>query len=402
LYVPESFLSFDASSFASDIGLPELGALVLAPFLAGDPLEKELPAIASAAFDFPAPLRFVRSAKVKARTAVLELFHGPTAAFKDFGARFLAECISRRPSSKPRTVLVATSGDTGGAVAGAFHGKPGIEVWVLYPKGKISARQEKQIAGWGGNVRAFAVHGDFDACQRIVKEAMADESFRAERGFISANSINIGRLLPQVLYYAQASLRFRGETGTAPSIVVPTGNLGNAVAALYAKRIGFPVARVHLATNANRAIPDFFSSGRWEPHATIATLANAMDVGNANGFERLRHLYPDLAALRRDVDSRSIGDEEIRAHIREGVKSWGETWCPHTATAVAVREAMPEEDAIVVATAHPAKFETIVEPLIGRSVPVPPPLQDLLGKPSKSCEIEPNLASFRLLSTETR
>lgn len=404
LYVPAEFprLGPDHAPGAFDglSTLPEIGELLLAPFFAGDPLAESLGEICRAAFDFPVPLK-----PLPRRTAVLELFHGPTAAFKDIGARFLAECLSRiamgggggstTTGEQPLTVLTATSGDTGGAVAAAFHGRPGVEVVILYPKGLISPRQERQLTVWGGNVRAFAVRGDFDACQRLVKDAFADPSLRATRRLTSANSINIGRLLPQMVYYAVAGLEYQREHGVAPGVVIPTGNVGSAVGAFWAKRVGLPIRQVALATNANRTITEFLAGGEWAPRPTVATLASAMDVGNPSNMERLFHLFGGADAARRELRAILVDDEVIREQIRAGPERWGEVWDPHTATAVAAREELGTDDWIVVATAHPAKFETIVEPLIGRSVPIPESLARLLDRPSRTEELEPDLDELR-------
>ncbi len=391
LYVPERFPVGEIAQLDTMGAYDRFAAELLEPYFAGDTLARELHAICKAAFDFPIPLRLRKDG-----VGVLELFHGPTAAFKDIGARFLAECLARDPSPKARTVLVATSGDTGGAVAAAFHGKPDIEVFVLYPKGKISARQEKQIACWRGNVRAVAVNGTFDDCQRVVKEALRDAELTKRRRFVSANSINIARLLAQVTYYAKSSSEYWQQTGETAGFIVPTGNLGNAFAALWAKRIGFPIGTVVLATNANRAVPDYFSTGDYRPQPTTATLANAMDVGDPSNMERLTWLYPKVDELRRDVTAISISDAEITGAIRTSFAdtNGGEIWCPHTATAVVAREKLGGSNWVLVATAHPAKFETIVEPLIGRKVEVPAALAVLLEREAKFVEIEPTLVAF--------
>src|SRR6185437_16250838 len=237
LYVPTEWPRAQASSFTLRESLAGIGAKLLAPFAAGDPLAPSLPEITTEAFDFPAPVVALGSG---GRLAVLELFHGPTAAFKDFGARFLAACLARLrgPASRPLTILVATSGDTGGAVAAAFHGRPGIEVGVLFPKGLVSPTQERQLTCWGGNVRSFAVRGTFDDCQRMVKQAFLDPQLRQKKDLSSANSINLGRLLPQAVYYASTSLRLWRETDAPVSFVIPAGNLGNAMACLWARKIG--------------------------------------------------------------------------------------------------------------------------------------------------------------------
>lgn len=392
LYVPEHFPELYLSDFRHAQSLPEVARVLLAPFFAGDALEGELPAICDEAFHFPAPLLPVAEG-----THVLELFHGPTAAFKDFGAQFLAAVMQRIPGddARPLTVLVATSGDTGGAVAAAFHGRPGVRVVVLYPKGRVSARQEKQLTVWGDNVQALAVHGDFDDCQRLVKEAFADEELAAARRLTSANSINLGRLLPQMVYYAAATLHYVRETGVLPGFVIPSGNLGNATACLWARAVGLPVREVLLATNANPTLTDFLATGRWEPRPAVPTLASAMDVGDPSNVERLVDLYGGWTQLRRRARGIAVSDEQIRTQIRSAPQRWGMVWDPHTATAAAARAQLSSSDWVLVATAHPAKFEMVVEALIGRELEVPPALQRLLDRPGAATEIEPDLAALR-------
>jgi threonine synthase len=396
LYVPEQFPALPPGALDGAASLADVAARLLAPFFAGDPLEGELGEICREAFTFPVPLKELRDG-----TAVLELFHGPTAAFKDVGARFLAGVLSRARGDDPRplTILVATSGDTGGAVAAAFHGRPGVEVAVLFPAGMVSPRQEMQLTTWGGNVRAFAVRGDFDACQRLVKAAMADDVLRAERRLSSANSISIGRLLPQMAYYAWAATEWMRRHGAEPGFIVPTGNLGNAAAAMWARRMGVPIREIVLATNANPAITAFTGGAEWAPQPTVSTLATAMDVGNPSNMERVLHLFGGPDATRGALRAAQVTDDEIRRVIREGAAAWGETWDPHTATAVAVRERLRGEGWIMVATAHPAKFEQIVEPLVGRDIPVPPELQALLDRPSHAEPLEPTLDAFRAALT---
>ena len=394
LYVPERFPSIDPQGIGPRGSIVEIAARVLEPFLEGDRLAGEVDALSARAFDFDVPLEPIADA-----TSVLELFHGPTAAFKDFGARFLAECVQalerESEDGRPLTVLVATSGDTGGAVAAAFAGRAGTRVAVLYPKGGVSPRQEHQLTCWGGNVRAFAVRGTFDDCQRMAKAAFRDAAIQRACRLTSANSINIGRLLPQVAYYAAASLWSRDATGEIPGFVVPTGNVGNAVGAFWAKRLGFPVRRVVMATNANRPIVDWFETGTWHPRASLATLANAMDVGDPSNMERLFHLYPDRGVLLGDAEAHSIDDDTIRRTIAEGPGRYGRVFCPHTATAIRVREDLGPESWVVVATAHPAKFETIVEPLVGRTIEPPPRLAELLGRETEVTEIAADLADLR-------
>jgi threonine synthase len=384
LYVPEHFPEFKVEDFDGLDSLPDIAEKFLAPFFEGDELSAHLSDICREAFNFPVPL-----VELNEETAVLELFHGPTAAFKDVGARFLASCVSRLPGR--RTVLVATSGDTGGAVAAAFSGRANVEVVILFPKGLVSPRQEKQLTCWGAGVRAFAVRGDFDDCQRVVKAAFADRKLSLGRGLLSANSINLGRLLPQAAYHAAASLWYLRRRGARAGLVVPTGNLGNAVAAFWARAAGLPVREIALATNANRAVPDYFKSGAWGARPTVRTLANAMDVGNPSNIERLLHLHPDFDELKSFARAFAVNDEEIKRTIEDEARTSGRVFDPHTAAAVRVRALLATPHWVVVATAHPAKFESVVEPLVGRVVETPPALAELLDKESARVEIEPTL-----------
>lgn len=384
LYVPAHHLRVDAAAIAPDAGLAEVAAAILAPLFAGDPLAPQLPAIARQALDFATPLRPLAGAD---DSWLLELFHGPTAAFKDVGARFLAQTMARLPGDgRERTVLVATSGDTGAAVAAAFHRRPGFRVLILYPDGRVSPRQAHQLGAFGDNVRALRVAGSFDDCQALAKQAFADAGLRAQRPLLSANSISLGRLLPQMSYYAQAALAHRHAHGELLNFIVPTGNLGNAVAALMARSMGLPIGTVALAGNGNRSLADFLAGADYAPRASIATLANAMDVGAPSNIERLRWLYPDDVVLRASVPAASVDDGAIRAAIADADRRHGVAACPHTACGLAMlaqlRAAGDRRPWAVAATAHPAKFESIVEPLIGRAVPLPPALADLLDRPA--------------------
>lgn len=392
LYIPETWPKFESTDFETLSSMHDVALKILRPFFSGDRLEGQLRSILESTLHFPIPLK-----SLKGDTAVLELFHGPTNAFKDVGARFLSECVARLrdPGAPLATVMVATSGDTGGAVAGAFFGRPGIEVLILFPKGRISARQEKQLTCWGGNVKTFAVHGTFDDCQRLVKTALHDSNWRKDKTLISANSINIGRLLPQMIYYAHSSLTYWRSKGHQPSFIIPSGNLGNAVASMWAKKMGLPIDHIVLATNSNPSVTEYFKTGEWKSFETQVTLANAMDVGNPSNMERVLALYPDFKQLKKDISAVSVSDDEIRSTIADGKSNWNEIWCPHTATAVRARERLGGHHWILVATAHPAKFESIVEPLIGEEVPVPAELQTLLDRPSHIQEIEPTLQALK-------
>ena len=399
LYVPESLPRLHASAFVPNATLAQTAARLLAPFFEADALAAELDAICAETFTFEVPLKPLATA----HDFTLELFHGPTAAFKDFGARFLAACMRRLPraNSTPLTILVATSGDTGAAVGAAFAGAPGFRVVILYPDGRVSPRQAHQLGAFGANVQALRVAGSFDDCQRLVKQALADTELRTHVPMSSANSISLGRLLPQMAYFAHAALAHRQMQGTLLNVVVPTGNLGNACAGMLARACGLPIGRIALATNANLALHDFFAGGAYAPRASVATLANAMDVGAPSNFERLRWLYPDDERLRREFCVDAIGDEAIAATIRDRHARHAEVFCPHTATAIRMLEALRQEGAsgdwAVAATAHPAKFDGIVEPLIGRAVEVPPALAELLARPSRAQPLPADYAALRTM-----
>jgi threonine synthase len=399
LFVPTELPSVDAGALAAETSLPALATVALDGFFAGDRLHPMLAGIAAAALDFAAPTTAVAGSEHP--LFALELYHGPTAAFKDFGARFLAEslqCLERRAAS-PLTILVATSGDTGGAVAAAFHRRPWVRIVILYPKGLVSPRQEQQLTCWGDNVSSLRVDGTFDDCQRLVKEAFVDADLHARHRFSSANSINIGRLLPQMVYYVASSLEVRRRTGAAASYVVPAGNLGNAFAAVWARALGFPIDRIVLAHNLNRTVPEYLASGLWQPRPSVPTLASAMDVGNPSNMERLRFHYPTLDALRLQVSADSVDDDAIRARIRADYQRYGRAWCPHTATAAEVYARLGAADRrarpwVLVATAHPAKFNEIVEPLIGTAIEVPESLARLLRLPQQVTNIAPTLKAL--------
>lgn len=401
LYVPERLPRVPAGSVRC-VSLPETARDLLAAFFAGDELAGHQEAIAREALDFPAPLTPLEPGAGE----VLELFHGPTAAFKDFGARYLSACLQRLQQEQGRgrtrrlTILVATSGDTGSAVAAAFHKRAHADVIVLYPKGMVSPRQEQQLTCWDENVRTLAIPGTFDDCQRLVKAAFQDASLRATHRFSSANSINIGRMLPQMVYYASASLQVFERTGQRASFIVPSGNLGNALACLWARETGMPIEAIVLAHNANRTVPDFMESGEWRPRASVATLASAMDVGNPSNMERLVHLYPEIPARSAGLSACSISDAAIRERITADFHTYGRIWCPHTATAAEAYARLPAAQRrtqrwVLVATAHPAKFSEIVEPLIGREVPVPGTLAALLDRPRRVTEIDATLDALR-------
>ncbi len=396
LYMPETLPCFTPTDFDGDATLAQVGKRLLRPFFAGEVLEGELDAICDAAFAIDPPLR----AFGETNDYILELFHGATAAFKDYGAGFLAAALAALPrGDKPLTIVVATSGDTGAAVGAAFHRKPGVRVAILYPDGRVSPRQAHQLGCFGDNVRAFRVAGSFDDCQRLVKTLLSDAAFKQEVPLGSANSISLGRLLPQMAYYAHASLAHWRASGRPLNFVVPTGNLGNALACFLARRMGLPIGELVLANNANDALAKFFEGGDYAPQPSIATLANAMDVGAPNNFERLQWLEPDAASLRAQLSAESVGDDAIRATIVDTWKRYGETVCPHTACAVRVLQRLRtrgvDGDWAAVSTAHPAKFPEVVEPLIGQEVPLPPALATMLERPSHAQPLADDAEALR-------
>jgi threonine synthase len=387
LLIPEGFPSLTMSDFDSEDSIQSVASHIFSHFFKDDLIfhgkENE---ISKNAFNFNIPLVYLKS-----ETAVLELFHGPTSAFKDVGARFLKECLSAiaKKENKNYTILVATSGDTGGAVAAAFDLAKHFEVFVLYPKGKVSPLQEKQLTCWGKNIHSLSVNGNFDDCQRLVKSAFSNPWWKQNKNLTSANSINIARILPQTVYYAAASLWYYKKTGKKPGFIIPSGNLGNGIAALWAKEMGFPIREVHFATNENRSIVDYVSGQDWKPQSTKITLANAMDVGNPSNIERLFSLYKSQNEFRGIIQSTSVSNEEIQAAIATGEAKWNQVWCPHTATAAVVRENLNSSDWIIVATAHPAKFAETVQPLIHSPLIMPDNLSALYSKTSNYSEIQP-------------
>lgn len=399
LFLPERLPQFSVSDFDKAESIQEVATVLLTPFFDGSSIAGAIADIVDETFGFPIP---VTALPVDGQdVSLLELYHGPTAAFKDVGAGFLAACLSRLEGDieSPLTILVATSGDTGGAVAAAFDQRPGMRVAVLFPDGRVSERQEHQLCCWSDNVISLKVKGSFDDCQSMVKAAMADESLTAQHRFSSANSINIGRLLPQSIYYAVASLQHYRRTGNKPGFIIPTGNLGNAFACIMGREMGLPIGAVILATNANRTIADYFESLQWLPRASLQTLASAMDVGDPSNMERLRKLVGDADVLRDRMAVASVSDESIRAAIRQDFQEFGFATCPHTATATHVWRNLPtdvaeQSDWILVATAHPAKFETIVEPLIGEAIALPAELAAILSREAHSVSIEPDIKSL--------
>jgi threonine synthase len=344
--------------------------------------------------------------KVEPGIFALELFHGPTLAFKDVGARVMARLMAAlHTADDPLTVLAATSGDTGSAVAYAFHRVPHTRVVILYPHGRVSPTQEAQLTFFNDqrtNVRAYAVAGSFDDCHRLTRQAFADDDLRKQMALTSANSVNVGRLLPQSVYYFHAI----AQSPDARTVSTPSGNFGNLTAGLLAKRAGLPIDHFVAATNVNDVVPVYLDSGRFEPRASVQTLANAMDVGHPSNFERMAWLYAgDVAAMRKDISGARITDEEVRRIIRDAYARTGYLLDPHAAIAYAAvkqRNGQDEpegESKIFLATAHPAKFAEIVEPIIGRAVDKPAPLVQALARPRHIVRIDATYEAVRSILT---
>ncbi|WP_397607305.1 threonine synthase [Silanimonas sp.] len=389
LYVPERLPRLDARDIEAipDGRLADTLAALLRPLLGNDPLAARLDALCAEAASFEVPLFPLRGSG----DHLLELFHGPTAAFKDLAARFLAASLSslRAPDAPIQTVLVATSGDTGAAVGAAFHGREGFRVLILYPDGKVSPAQAHSLGAFGGNVRALRVAGSFDDCQRLAKQALGDAALRAEVPLLTANSISLGRLLPQMGYYAMHALRFQRRHGRPLGFIVPSGNLGNAVAALIARSMGLPIGEVVLATNANPTLSEFFDGAPYRGRDAIPTLANAMDVGAPSNVERLFWLAGgDEAAARSLIRVQRVDDARIRATVAAAEARHGVAPCPHTACGLAVledlRAAGDTRDWAVAATAHASKFLDVVGPLLSSAPAVPPAFAALLAQPAQA------------------
>ena len=398
LYVPSKLPKLDFTQIDPDAGLPSIAAFALAPFFAGSSLSDALPEICAETLDLAMPE--IEIGAPCDGISVLELFHGPSAAFKDFAARFLASCMKRLRTDQPiATVLVATSGDTGGAVAAAFHRLPGFRVVILYPDGRVSARQAHQLSAFGDNIHCFKVDGSFDECQALVKAAFSDIELRAAMPLLTANSISLGRLLPQMAYMVFAALRHQRSYGKPVNLIIPSGNLGHGVGAVLARAIGAPIGEIVLAANANTVLSDYFASGGYQPHASLATLANAMDVGAPSNFERLRWLYPNGKPA--GMQAHSVSDADIQAEITDTFTKTGYVLCPHTACAMSVQKRLRTAGDIrhfmLAGTAHPAKFETVVEPLIGRAVAVPTGLAQLLSQPMQAQPLAANSSALKAL-----
>ncbi|MEC4087701.1 threonine synthase [Pseudoalteromonas rubra] len=383
------------------VPLTDVDALLAQPFaqrsaailkhLIGDELPLDsLQSMCEQAFDFPAQL-----VQVEENKYCLELFHGPTLAFKDFGGRFMAQCIGAFSQGERVTILTATSGDTGAAVAHAFYQMPGVDVVILYPQGKISLAQQKLFTTLGENIHCYAVEGSFDDCQALVKQAFLDEEVKQTLGLNSANSINISRLLAQVCYYFEAFAQLTAAERAQVHVSVPSGNFGNVCAAMIAAALGLPVKRLSATTNQNDTVPRYLDSGQWQPNATLESISNAMDVSKPNNWPRVESMLDSGYFPKYEFYSRSVSEERTQEVMRQVAKG-GYVTEPHTAIAYEglLLDGQPEETGIFLATAHPAKFRETVEAVLEQAIEMPEALASALEKP---CLAEPLSADYDAL-----
>ena len=406
LYFPESIPKY-ASDFFTEINNytdEEIGLKILQPFVGDAIPEDELKKIISETINFEIPL-----VKVNENISSLELFHGPTLAFKDVGARFMSRClgyfVKNNPLAEPGsnqkkvTVLVATSGDTGGAVANGFYNVDGVEVVILYPSGKVSSVQEKQLVTLGNNIHALEIKGNFDDCQKMVKQAFSDKDLNDKIFLTSANSINVARWLPQQLYYFYAWKQWKDKSNP-PVISVPSGNFGNICAGILAAISGLPVKHFIAACNANNVVPEFLKTQNYVPQKAVATISNAMDVGDPSNFIRILELFHHkFADLKNCLSSCSISDEETRQTIKNVFEKENYLTDPHGAVAYTALqnylETHPAEKGYILETAHPVKFYDVVEPVIGQKVPVPESVKSILHKQKVSLLMNPDFNDLK-------
>jgi threonine synthase len=392
LFMPEAITPLPAEFYANlqDMTKEAIAMEVLKPFIGDEIDEKSLLRIVTETLDFDFPV-----VNIHDNIHALELFHGPTLAFKDVGARFMARCFSHFLGEQEQvTILAATSGDTGSAVGQGFKGVEGVDVVLLYPKGKISKIQESQLTTIGGNVRALEVTGDFDNCQAMVKEAFADDALKKVRPLSSANSINIARLLPQSLYYFFA-YQALAKQGKKLVVSIPSGNYGNLTAGLFALRLGLPIYQFVASANANCTVPDYLSTGEYQPRPSLPTISNAMDVGNPSNFYRMDYLFDhNLDAMRAMIKGYHYTDQSTQQTMKEVYQQHGYLLDPHGAVGylglTAFLKDHPDHVGVFLETAHPAKFKEVVDEAVGIDVPIPKVLQDALQGEKLAVEIAAN------------
>ena len=391
LFFPENIPHLSNIDELLALPLVERSQKILGALIGEEIPQAQLEQMVRNAFTFPAPV-----ANVEDNIYALELFHGPTLAFKDFGGRFMAQALATVRGDGKITILTATSGDTGAAVAHAFYGLENIDVVILYPKGKISPLQEKLFCTLGGNIRTIAINADFDACQALVKQAFDDAELRQAIGLNSANSINISRLLAQVCYYFEAAAQLPKEQRENLVVSVPSGNFGNLTAGLIAKTLGLPIKRFIAATNANDTVPRYLPSGNWSPNATVATLSNAMDVSRPNNWPRVEELFKRNGWTLNELHSAAISDAQTEDTLR-AMHQLGYLCEPHGAVAYEVlkQDLQPGETGLFLCTAHPAKFKESVERILDLTLPLPEALDKHNKLPLLSDEMENDFAQLR-------
>ena len=391
LFFPENIPHLSNIDELLALPLVERSQKILGALIGDEIPQAQLEQMVRNAFTFPAPV-----AKVEDNIYALELFHGPTLAFKDFGGRFMAQALATVRGDGKITILTATSGDTGAAVAHAFYSLENIDVVILYPKGKISPLQEKLFCTLGGNIRTIAINADFDACQALVKQAFDDAELRQAIGLNSANSINISRLLAQVCYYFEAAAQLSKEQRENLVVSVPSGNFGNLTAGLIAKTLGLPIKRFIAATNANDTVPRYLHSGNWSPNATVGTLSNAMDVSRPNNWPRVEELFKRNGWALNELHSAAISDAQTEDTLR-AMNQLGYLCEPHGAVAYEVlkQDLQAGETGLFLCTAHPAKFKESVERILDLTLPLPEALDKHNKLPLLSDEMENDFAQLR-------
>lgn len=397
LYFPEAIPRQNSEWIRNlkNISREEIAYQVIRPFTGDSIPEDVLRKIVAETIDFPIPLK-----RIHDNYYSLELFHGPTLAFKDIGARFMSRCLGyfARERSEKVTVLVATSGDTGGAVASGFYQVEGVDVVILYPSGKVSSVQEKQLTTFGGNIRALEVNGNFDDCQQMVKQAFTDRELTERLFLTSANSINVARWLPQQFYYFFALQQW--TESEAPVISVPSGNFGNICAGIMAWKAGLPVKHFIAACNANDVVPKFLASGKYEPQKAVATISNAMDVGNPSNFVRILEIFHHQSEeLKGIFSSHTTSDEQTKKYILDVFNQHSYLLDPHGAVGYDALHHWisehPNDKGIVLETAHPIKFLDVVEPVIGQSIPVPESIAETLQKEKAATPLSNHYAALK-------
>ena len=391
LFFPENIPHLSNINELLALSLVERSQKILGALIGEEIPQAQLEQMVRNAFTFPAPI-----VQVEDNIYALELFHGPTLAFKDFGGRFMAQALATVRGNGKITILTATSGDTGAAVAHAFYGLENIDVVILYPKGKISPLQEKLFCTLGGNIRTIAINADFDACQALVKQTFDDAELRQAIGLNSANSINISRLLAQVCYYFEAAAQLPKEKRENLVVSVPSGNFGNLTAGLIAKTLGLPVKRFIAATNANDTVPRYLHSGNWSPNATVATLSNAMDVSRPNNWLRVEELFKRNGWALSELHSASVSDAQTEDTLR-AMNQLGYLCEPHGAVAYEVlkQDLQAGETGLFLCTAHPAKFKESVERILDLTLPLPEALDKHNKLPLLSDEMENDFAQLK-------